>query len=357
LENESTDSNFVLCFVPEKNGLTSHHSKPMVTKNGFTLMTIDEFEQWIQERQIARTILTLQEHHTYSPSYANFKNNNHFSLLVGMRNYHVNFNGWADIGQHFTTFPDGKIATGRSLELSPACIKGRNNNALCIESVGNFDKGGDAMTAAQRETIVRSAAAIAKRFSIPLNTDKIVYHHWFDLNTGARTDGNSGVVKSCPGTAFFGGNKVADAKKNFIPLVMQAAGGNFGQQLAGVLKFGYVTAKSLNVRKGPGTKFAKVNTVLLGAILRIYKAQDGWYKISKKHDEWVAGNYVKDVVRAAVIDTDDLNVRSGPGVDFSIVGIYLRGEELFIHALSGNWAKIGEDDRWVSRKYLQTFAP
>jgi uncharacterized protein YgiM (DUF1202 family) len=329
----------------------------MVTKNGFTLMTIDEFEQWIAAKQVARTVLFLQQHHTFAPSYGNFRNNNHFNLLVGMRNYHVNYNGWSDIGQHFTTFPDGMIATGRNLELSPACIKGRNANALCIEHIGNFDKGKDAMSVAQRETIVRSAAAIARRFGIPLDTDRIVYHHWFDLNTGARTNGNSGAVKSCPGSGFFGGNKVQDAQKNFIPLVMQAAGGNFGRQLAGVLKFGYVAAQTLNVRSGPGTKFKKVNTATLGAILRIYKAQGGWYKIAKNREEWVSGNFVKDVVRAAVADTDTLNVRSGPGTDFTVVGTYLRGEELFVHETSGNWAKIGLDERWVSKKFLQTFAP
>lgn len=329
----------------------------METKNGFTLMTLDEFETWIAAKQITRTIFTLQEHHTFSPSYANFTGNNHFQLLAGMRNYHVNHNGWSDIGQHFTTFPDGRIATGRSLESSPACIKGRNDSALCIENLGNFDDERDAMTAAQRETVVRASAAIATRFAIPPNTTRIVYHHWFDLNTGARTDGLSGVVKSCPGTNFFGGNKVKDAAENFLPLVVQAMHGNFGQQLAGVLKFGYVTAQSLNIRKGPGTNFAKINTATLGAILRIYKVQGNWYKIARNREEWVSKTYVKDVVRAAVIDTDELNVRSGPGITYSIVGAYLRGEEVFIHATSGAWARIGEDERWVSKKYLQTFAP
>lgn len=329
----------------------------METKNGFTLMTLDEFETWIAAKQVTRTIFTLQEHHTFAPSYANFTGANHFSLLVGMRNYHVNNNGWSDIGQHFTTFPDGKIATGRSLEWSPACIKGRNENAICIENIGNFDDERDEMTAAHRETIVRASAAIARRFAIPVDVTKIVYHHWFDLNTGARTDGLSGVVKSCPGSNFFGGNKVKNAKENFLPWVLQAMHGNFGQQLAGVLKFGYVTAWSLNVRKGPGTGFGVVNTVTLGAILRIYKVQGNWYKIARNREEWVYRTYVKDVTRAAVIDTDALNVRSGPGITFSIVGAYQRGEEVFIHGESGAWAKIGEDDRWVSKKYLQTFHP
>ncbi len=325
----------------------------MEKKNGFTLMTIDEFEQWIKTQQVARTVLTLQQHHTFAPSYSNFKGTNHFSMLVGMKNYHVNHNGWADIGQHFTTFPDGKIATGRSLESSPACIKGRNENALCIENVGNFDPGGDVMSAAQRDTVVRSAAAIARRFGIPVNVDKIVYHHWFDLNTGARTNGNSGVVKTCPGANFFGGNKVEAAEQNFLPLVRQALGGNFGQQLAGMLKFGYVTADTLNIRSGPATSFKQINTTMLGAILRIYKVQNGWYKISKSKEEWVSGKLVADVTRAVVVDTEDLNVRSGPGTTFSVVGAYQRGEEVFIFEEEGTWARIGLDERWVSRKFLK----
>ena len=325
----------------------------MEKKNGFTLMTIDEFEQWLKTQQVARTVLTLQQHHTFAPSYGNFKGNNHFSLLAGMKNYHVNHNGWADIGQHFTTFPDGKIATGRSLETSPACIKGRNENALCIENVGNFDPGGDTLSAAQKETIVRSAAAIVRRFGIPVNVDKIVYHHWFDLNTGARTNGLKGVVKTCPGATFFGGNKVEAAEQNFLPLVRQALGGNFGQQLAGMLKFGYVTTDTLNVRSGPSASFKQINTTTLGAILRIYKVQNGWYKISKNKEEWVSGKFVADVTRAVVVDTEDLNVRSGPGTTFSVVGAYQRGEEVFVFEEEGNWSRIGLDERWVSKKYLR----
>lgn len=325
----------------------------MEKKNGFTLMTIAEFEQWIQTQQVARTVLTLQQHHTYSPSYSNFKGNNHFSMLVGMKNYHVNHNGWSDIGQHFTTFPDGKIGTGRSLEWSPACIKGRNENSICVEHVGNFDLGGDAMSTAQRDTAVRSAAAIAKRFGIPANTDKIVYHHWFDLNTGARTNGLSGVVKTCPGANFFGGNKMAAAEQNFLPLVRQAIGGNFGPQLAGMLKFGYVTSPTLNIRTGPATSFKQINTTTLGAILRIYKEQNGWYKISKSRDEWVSGKLVADVLRHIVVDTNELNVRSGPGTSFSVVGAYQRGEEVFTFEEEGSWVRIGLDERWVSKRFLR----
>ncbi len=121
------------------------------TKFGFIKMTSQEFESYIEKLKIARTILFIQQHHTYIPSYIHFKGNNHFELQKGMKNTHMNVNGWADIGQHFTVFPDGSILTGRNIEKTPACITGRNSNAICIENLGNFDKGGDEMTDVQKK--------------------------------------------------------------------------------------------------------------------------------------------------------------------------------------------------------------
>ena len=106
----------------------------------FILMNVKEFEQWIEKQTVKRKIKTIQFHHTYSPSYANFTGSNHEKLQQGMKNYHVDTLGWADIAQHFTIFPDGKIMTGRSLELAPAGISGANTGAICIECVGNFNK-------------------------------------------------------------------------------------------------------------------------------------------------------------------------------------------------------------------------
>lgn len=64
-------------------------------------------------------------------------------------------------------------------------------------------------------------ALLCKKFNLAVNTDTIVYHHWYDLDIGKRTNG-TGKVKTCPGTAFFGGNSVEDARKYFIPLINSA---------------------------------------------------------------------------------------------------------------------------------------
>lgn len=199
----------------------------MQTKYGFTLMTIDEFETWIKNLKVTRTIKYLQVHHTWSPSYAQFNGSNHFTLQQNMKNYHVNSAGYVDIAQQLSVFPDGKIATGRSFNIDPAGARGMNQNGICVENIGNFDRGGDTMTAAQKNTIVRLYAAMCKRFNVSPETG-IRYHCWFTDSgsyLGTYVAGRS--AKTCPGSAFFGGNTRAAYDKNLKPLIIQAMNGTY----------------------------------------------------------------------------------------------------------------------------------
>ncbi|MBL7813012.1 MAG: amidase [Bacteroidetes bacterium] len=322
----------------------------METKNGFNLMTPAEFESWITAQNVARTILYVQQHHTYIPNYAHFNGSNHFTLQQGMKNSHVAL-GWVDVAQHFSIFPDGKICTGRSLEWNPAGIYGFNSYAICIENVGYFDTGNDTMNAAQADSIVRVTAALCKRFGIPVNEDRIVYHHWFDLNNGARTNG-SGVTKTCPGTGFFGGNTVAAAKANFYPKVQAILQGSGpAAQPPAVLKYGCVNTNVLNVRTTASSSSPVTNTVRLGSVIRIYEEKNGWYRISASRQEWVYASYVK-IVKRATVNADVLNVRSGPGTNFNKMAEVRKNEEVFVYDEQNDWCKISLDERWVSKAYL-----
>ncbi len=252
----------------------------MTTKYGFTKLTIQEFEQYIKTLKVGRTIFYVQQHHTYSPDYKLFKNNNHFELQKGMKNYHLS-NSFSDIAQHFSTFPDGSIVTGRSLEKTPAGIYGFNTNAICIENIGNFDTGKDEMTTAQKETIVKMTAILANKFSIAINTNKIVYHHWFNLSTGNRNNGTSNN-KTCPGTNFFGGNKVENCEQFFIPLVQDFANNLSTPKNVQVDEYRIITATKLNVRIDANSAAAKANrdAINYGSVVRVFEEKKGWYKIS-----------------------------------------------------------------------------
>jgi SH3-like domain-containing protein len=326
----------------------------MTTKFGFTKLSVDEFETWISNLRVARTILTVQQHHTFSPGYALFNGNNHFDLQKGIKNHHVNHNGWSDIGQHFTTFPDGSIVTGRPMENSPACIYGQNANAICIENLGDFDKGKDMMADVHQQTIIRLTASLCNKYNLLINTNSIVYHHWFDLASGQRNDGTKNN-KSCPGTNFFGGNKVADCIAHFLPLVKEQLGGTVTTANTGsILKYVCVTTAILNIRSKPDGTSAKASdrhAAVNGAVLRVYKEKDGWYKISGSKQHWVNGKFTVNVTRVKVT-ADTLNVRSGPGTSFARIGAYTKGQELFIVQEKNDWCRVSMDEKWVNKDFL-----
>lgn len=198
----------------------------MITKGNFLLMDQREFRDWLKAQNITRKIERLQVHHTAAPNYitrrmvAGLAQQDHFDCLEGMRRFHLS-QGWSGTGQNITTFEDGKIAISldRNLNSTPAGIKGANTGALCIEHVGNFDKGADTMTEAQRDTIAHMYACLCEKLSITPSVNTIVYHAWYKADgtwLGDYTAGKSS--KTCPGTAFWGaGNSKEAAQKSFIP--------------------------------------------------------------------------------------------------------------------------------------------
>lgn len=185
----------------------------------FKLMDAIKFRDYISNLIACREIKRIQLHHTYSPSYKHFNGDNHIKLQEGIRNYHIKTNGWNDIGQHFTIFPDGKICTGRDINSSPAGIYGANTGAICIECLGNFNEGGDNMTKAQKEAIVAVTKLLLDKFNLTAE-DGVTYHAWWTSSGGDLGDYVKGKsAKTCPGTAFFGGNTLTAYENNLMPLI------------------------------------------------------------------------------------------------------------------------------------------
>ena len=193
-------------------------------KGKFILFDFPAFETWLTGLNVTRRIGLIQQHHTWKPDYENWqKLPDHFHWLESMEAFQMQ-NGFAQIAQNLTSFPDGTIALGRPFNTIPAGIKGANQYGICIEHLGNFDIGGDNMTEVHREAIIEMNTALLLKFKLVPSTESIVYHHFYDIVTGARWVDDpekypNPVTKSCPGTNFFGGNTLESMQVNFLPLL------------------------------------------------------------------------------------------------------------------------------------------
>lgn len=272
----------------------------MTSEDGFLLLNVDEFASYLASFTFTRPVRRVQNHHTWKPDYFDFekKVDNHFSLLRAMRRFHMQERGWSDIGQNITTFKDGMVAVCRSLNTVPACIKGANTGSIGMEHLGNFDVGGNEMDVRHAAAIVRVNALLCHKLQLTPSTDTIVYHHWYDLRTGERKNGE-GVTKSCPGTAFFGGNTVDAARTGFIPKVQEdltlLQGVPAGPLAA--LWGGAVNADVLNVRDKPSRTGSVIRQLRKGQAVGVFASSapygsDAWLKTDAAREEWVAAKYI-----------------------------------------------------------------
>ncbi len=137
--------------------------------------------------------------------------------------------------------------------------------------------------------------------------------------------------------------------------------------------FGTVTCKSLNIRAGAGTGYAKVGSLSKGQKVEILETTKvgsaTWGRISQG---WIHMGYIQlnsgttsgsssssstgsSVVKTGVVTgTDELRIRSGPGTSYSKVGTLKRGTKVTILETqkvgSSTWGRI--DKGWISLYYV-----
>lgn len=146
----------------------------------------------------------------------------HWGNLAHCRDWHVNGNGWRDVGYHWIInngYPeysdyskgrrradwDGKIEQGRKPEtsvaagVSPQQHPTRNRDGIHVSLVGNFDTY--TPTEKQMAAVIKLCAEICKRHDI--SPDNIYYHQDF-------------ANKSCPGKEFVSRSKFRQMVKDAL---------------------------------------------------------------------------------------------------------------------------------------------
>ena len=230
---------------------------------------IDEFENWLNKEIVTRKISRLQVHHMSLPNYTTwnntdkriYKDNRELGRTKVLDDYgkckwHYKDSDNHYIAQHFNIFPNGKITTGRSLNSKPIGITGWNENAICVEIYGDFDKNKDIMTTAQRQSVIALYALLCKKFNIKPSTDTIRAHCWF--TSGGVYLGDyyaSKSAKSCPGTNFMNfGNSRSAFVNNFYPLIEDYLSNNSKDSAKVVKMVKNISSEKLNIRSSPNWK-------------------------------------------------------------------------------------------------------
>lgn len=215
----------------------------MAWEYGKLFKTAEEFLAWVKPILTA-TITEVHVHHTWEPSHADFTGSNHRALQDAMRRYHLS-QGWADIAQHCTIFPDGSIMTGRNINQPPASATGYNDgdadgrHPFMFEMLGNFDTGHDKLEGKQLESAVKLTRYFSGgdenkiRFHREMNPHKTcpgsgVDKSWFVGLVKSAGQANTSTASAYPGHPLQRGDR-GDAVKVLQKRLEIPADGIFGQ--------------------------------------------------------------------------------------------------------------------------------
>ncbi len=124
-----------------------------------------------------------------------------------------------------------------------------------------------------------------------------------------------------------------------------------------------VGGSTVNVRGGPDTNTAIIASVHKGEKFTALDQRGDWYKIKVGSAEgWIAGWLVKTKKVAdaptsiAVVKSNLINVRNGPGTSYAVVGQANANARLPVLASSGDWVKVtlpGDTAGWVANWLVQ----
>ena len=130
------------------------------------------------------------------------------------------------------------------------------------------------------------------------------------------------------------------------------------------VKNGIVTASVLNIRSGASTNSSVVGTLKEGDKVRVAGRVGNFYSIFfGEHGAWVSCDYIKDttgtstpsIPTSGIVTATVLNVRSGAGTNYNIIGSYNKGDRVDIARKVGNFYEtyFGDHGGWVSCDYIK----
>ena len=142
----------------------------------------------------------------------------------------------------------------------------------------------------------------------------------------------------------------------FTPLQAKAA---TSTSRAGIVA---TSSGSLNVRSGMSTGSSVVSILKKGSYVTLLSQSGSWWRVEygKGQYGYCHAGYISAVsadTATVATKTGSLNVRSGGGTSYSVIGSLSKGETVIVLSTSGGWSKIlfhGTRIGYVSTQYLSS---
>ncbi|UQX54319.1 SH3 domain-containing protein [Cytobacillus pseudoceanisediminis] len=129
-----------------------------------------------------------------------------------------------------------------------------------------------------------------------------------------------------------------------------------------------IPTNNLNVRQGPGLSYPILGQAQKGDQFNALSREGDWIKINFQGENgYVASWLVSDMTTSqrgekaassnsqAIITTDGLRVRKGPGTSYGVLGTIQKGTAYKVMSTEGSWVKIQTPygDGWVANEFVQ----
>ena len=122
-----------------------------------------------------------------------------------------------------------------------------------------------------------------------------------------------------------------------------------------------VTASALNLRSEASTSSSILTCLPRGTVVVVTGRSDGWYQVAYNgyqgymSSEFLSFSDSADVsLGEGTVTGNAVNLRSGPGTDYSILGSRNKGASLTVTGVSGSWYKVdlNGSDGYIRSDYL-----
>lgn len=114
-----------------------------------------------------------------------------------------------------------------------------------------------------------------------------------------------------------------------------------------------VKTDRVNLRARPELNAEVVAQVQTDDRLAVVSVQPEWVEVVPPDnvDVWAFREFIKD----GVVSVNRLNIRAGPGINFSIVGSIPQGQPVAVRGQFGEWVKVAPANAtlWVSREFVE----